>query len=323
MQVTAPWNTRAVLFVRAAGGINLKDLQKELVTVLRLKLALLNFALLLCVIATGSQTALAQAAAQPKPSASPAPTTTEIHARVTEVGVDASIPDDPAFEKMLAAYSPKVRALDLVIGKLTGDLRKGGAGAGSLGNFVTDGLRAQASRKLGQPIVLAVTNGGGLRKNVIAGGNISLRDVFELLPFENALVAFDLTGSQVLDLLKIVLTRRDAQSGARIKYRINAEKKPEIEKVLLVIDGAEKEIDPATVYTVVSIDYLLNVAGGDYGVVLKQAKNIRPLGLTMRDAITDYVRAETAAGREIKAAFDGRFALNKETPGAAEETPND
>ena len=90
-----------------------------------------------------------------------------------------------------------------------------------------------------------------------------------------------------------------------------------------MIDGAEKEIDPAAVYTVVSIDYLLNVAGGDYAVVLKQAKNIRPLGITIRDAITDYVKAETAAGREIKSAFDGRFALNKETPGAAEETPND
>ncbi|MBC8030415.1 MAG: 5'-nucleotidase C-terminal domain-containing protein [Pyrinomonadaceae bacterium] len=287
------------------------------------KLALLRLALLLCIIAGGGHAAFAQTAATQKPSASPSPAATDIHARVTEVGVDATIPDDPAFEKMLAAYSPKVRALDLVIGRLTGDLRKGGTGAGSLGNFVTDGLRAESSRKLGKPIVLTVTNGGGLRKNIIASGDLRLRDVFELLPFENALVAFDLTGSQVLDLLKIVLTRRDAQSGARIKYRLNAEKKPEIEKVLLVIDGMEKEIDPAAVYTVVSIDYLLNVAGGDYGAVLKQAKNIRPLGLTMRDAITDYVKAETAAGREIKSAFDGRFALNKETPGAAEETPND
>lgn len=289
----------------------------------RLKIARLIFLLLLSVIAGSSQTVFAQAAPQPKPVATPTPIAADVHASVTLVGVDASVSDDPAFEKMLAEYSPKVRALDSVIGKLTGDLRKGGNGAGSLGNFVTDGLRVQASRKLGKPIVLAVTNGGGLRKNVIAGGDLRLRDVFELLPFENALVAFDLTGAQVLDLLKIVLTRRDAQSGARIKYRINAEKKPEIEKVLLVIDGAEKEIDPAAVYTIVSIDYLLNVAGGDYGAVLKQAQNIRPLGLTMRDAITDYVKAETAAGREIKSAFDGRFALNKETPGAVEEMPND
>ncbi|HWN10190.1 MAG TPA: 5'-nucleotidase C-terminal domain-containing protein [Pyrinomonadaceae bacterium] len=289
----------------------------------RPNIARLILTVLLCALASAGESVFAQAAPQQKPVPSPTPIAIDIQATATQVGVDATIPDDPAFEKMLAAYSPKVRALDSVIGKLTGDLRKGGTGAGSLGNFVTDGLRARASQKLGKPIVLAVTNGGGLRKNVIAAGDLRLRDVFELLPFENALVAFDLTGAQVLDLLKIVLTRRDAQSGARIKYRINAEKKPEIETVGFVIDGVEKAVDPAAVYTVVSIDYLLNVAGGDYGVVLKQAQNIRPLGLTMRDAITDYVKAETAAGREIKSAFDGRFALNKETPGAAEEMPND
>ena len=289
---------------------------------LRKKIVRLILPMLLCVTACAVDV-FAQAAQPQKSVPSPTPIAADIRVTATPVSVDSSIPDDPAFEKMLATYSPRVRALDNVIGKLTGELRKGGNGAGSLGNFVTDGLRAQASQKLGKPIVLAVTNGGGLRKSVIAAGDLRLRDVFELLPFENALVAFDLTGAQVLDLLKIVLTRRDAQSGARIKYRINADKKPEIETVRFVIGGVEKDIDPAAVYTVVSIDYLLNVAGGDYGAILKQAQNIRPLGLTMRDAITDYVKAETAAGREIKSTFDGRFALNKETPGAAEEMPND
>ena len=288
----------------------------------RKKIVHLILPMLLCVAACAGDV-FAQAAQPQKSVPSPTPIAADIRVTATPVSVDSTIPDDPAFEKMLAAYSPRVRALDNVIGKLTGELRKGGNGAGSLGNFVTDGLRVQASQKLGKPIVLAVTNGGGLRKSVIAAGDLRLRDVFELLPFENALVAFDLTGAQVLDLLKIVLTRRDAQSGARIKYRVNADKKPEIETVQFVIGGVEKDIDPSAVYTVVSIDYLLNVAGGDYGAVLKQAQNIRPLGLTMRDAITDYVKAETMAGREIKSAFDGRFALNKETPGAAEETPNE
>ena len=82
-----------------------------------------------------------------------------------------------------------------------------------------------------------------------------------------------------------------------------------------LIDGAEKEIDPAATYTIVSIDYLLNVAGGDYAAVLKEAKNMRPLGLTIRDAITDYVKAETAAGREIKSTLDGRFILDKAATG--------
>lgn len=287
------------------------------------KLALLGFALFLCLSAGGGETAFAQTAAQRSPTAVPSPAPKDIHARVTEVGIDATIPSDAAVEEMMAAYSPKVRALDLVIGKLKGELKKGGTGAGSLGNFVTDGIRAEASRKLGKPIVLAVTNGGGLRKNTIAEGELRLRDIFELLPFENALVAFDLTGSQVVDLLRIVVSRRDAQSGARIKYRMNTEKRPELEIARFVIEGTEKDIDPAAVYTVISIDYLLNVAGGDYAVVLKEAKNIRPLGLTIRDAITDYVKAETAAGREIKSAFDGRFYLDKSAPGATEEPPND
>ncbi|MDQ3473692.1 MAG: hypothetical protein M3447_08145, partial [Acidobacteriota bacterium] len=77
---------------------------------------------------------------------------------VTRTGqtiVDAKHPDDAAVERMLKPYSGKVRALNVVIGKLEGELRKSGVGAGSLGNFVTDGIRSQASAKLGKPVLLA------------------------------------------------------------------------------------------------------------------------------------------------------------------------
>jgi 2',3'-cyclic-nucleotide 2'-phosphodiesterase (5'-nucleotidase family) len=272
----------------------------------KVKLALLSSALLVCLIAAGARTTPGQATARP----SPAPN--DIHVTASEASVDASVADDPAVDKMLTAYSPKVRALDGVIGKLKGDLKKGGIGSGSLGNFVSDGIRAEASRKLGTPIVLAVTNGGGLRKNVIAEGDLRQRDIFELLPFENALVAFDLTGAQMMDLLRVVMAKRDAQSGAQVTYKIITGKPPELEQARLWINGAEQDIDPAATYTVISIDYLLNVTGGDYAAVLKQAKNTRALGLTIRDAITEYVKAETAAGREIKSTADGRFVFDKE-----------
>ena len=38
-----------------------------------------------------------------------------------------------------------------------------------------------------------------------------------------------------------------------------------------------------------------------------QGKNIQPIGLTIRDALIQYVKHETAAGREIKSTLDGRF----------------
>jgi hypothetical protein len=279
----------------------------------RLKILLLS-AMIACVV-SAADALVARAQVAPKP----APAPVDINARPTPTLVDASVADDPAVNKMLEAYTPKVRALGEVIGKLKGDLRKAGVGGGSLGNFVADGMKAEAERKLGKPVAVAVTNSGGLRKNVITEGDLRLQDIFELLPFENALVAFDLTGAQVIDLLRGVVARSDAQSGAKIKYKLNDQKRPELETVRLLIDGQEKEIDPAATYTVISIDFLLRVTGGDYAVVLSQANNIRPLLLTTRDAIMQYVRAETAAGREIKATLDGRFIFDRPEGATAEE----
>jgi 2',3'-cyclic-nucleotide 2'-phosphodiesterase (5'-nucleotidase family) len=137
--------------------------------------------------------------------------------------------------------------------------------------------------------------------------------MWELLPFENALVQFDLTGEQLLKLLNQVLTHRDAQSGARIAYRVDADDRPEFVSARLLINGREAEIDPQATYTIVSIDYLLKRQSttpseeeGNYSV-LGKAQKIEPLGLTMRDAMIQYVKDETAAGRSISTNLDERF----------------
>lgn len=220
--------------------------------------------------------------------------------------VDAKIPDDAAIERLLKPYSGKVRALNVVIGNLDGELRKGGVGAGSLGNFVTDGIRSQASAKLGKPVLLAVTNSGGLRKNTIAAGELRASDIFELMPFENAVVQVDLRGEDLLKLLAVILDSRDAQSGAKIQYRMNAEKAELVSAKFLDRQGKETEIDPRGTYSIITIDYLLNLASGRYSI-LQRGKNPTPLGLTLRDALMNYVKAETAAGRQIHATLDSRF----------------
>jgi 2',3'-cyclic-nucleotide 2'-phosphodiesterase (5'-nucleotidase family) len=225
--------------------------------------------------------------------------------------IDESVASDPALEKLIEPYAVKVRELTTVIGNLRGALIRGGVGAGSLGNFVTDALRSQASRRLGQPVPVLITNAGGLRKSAIAEGDLRSSDIFELLPFENALIQLDLTGEQLVNLLDVVLTRRDAQSGARITYRINAEKNPEMVSVKLVdAAGKEIEIEPGKTYQIVTIDYLLGLRSGPYAL-LQEGKNVKPLGLTMRDAVLEYVKAETAAGRQISSKLDGRFVEQK------------
>lgn len=206
---------------------------------------------------------------------------------------------------MLAPYTERVRALSLVIGKLDNALKKDGIGAGSLGNFVTDGMRAQAKAKLGKPVTLAIMNSGGLRKNEISAGDLRASDIFELLPFENAVIALEFNGAQLLKLLEAAT--RDAQAGARIHFKWNDRNRAEFLSAKLVDDsGREQEIDPQKMYTVVTIDYLLNLGTGPYAL-LQEAKTKTPLNITLRDAIMNYVKAETAAGRNIRSSLDNRF----------------
>jgi 2',3'-cyclic-nucleotide 2'-phosphodiesterase (5'-nucleotidase family) len=239
--------------------------------------------------------------------------------KASERAIDESIPNDPAVEAVLAPYTAKVRELDTPIGKLTGELKKGGMGGGSLGNFVADAMRLRSEAKLGKPVLLAITNSGGLRKNEIAEGSLAASDIYQLLPFENALVALDLTGEQLRRFLDVVLKHRDAQSGARLTYRTNEKKESEIVSVKLGTSGAGADIDPQATYTIVTIDYLVK-RGGEY-LILQEAKNVRPLNLTIRDAVLDYIKAETAAGRPIKSMLDGRFRSDKAGETKTEETP--
>lgn len=224
-------------------------------------------------------------------------------ANSTRSAVDERVPDDPATAAIVAPFRVKVSALDVVVGTLDVELKKKGIGGGTLGNFVADAMRQRAEQVLGRSVLLAVTNSGGLRRNAIAPGQLRAADIYELLPFENALVAVDLNGEQLRRFLQVVLARGDAQSGALLSYHRNDA--DNLELVSAKLGPQQNEIDKTAIYTVVTIDYLVK-RGGDYSV-LQEAKNVRPLNLTMRDAVLDYVKAETAAKRSIRTQLDGRF----------------
>lgn len=267
-----------------------------------------HFFLLVLVSLTCLTPVLAQPAATPKKS--PSPAAPSGGPAVTRTMVDETVSGDATVEKMVAVYSPKVRELDVVLGRLKGELRKGGTGAGSLGNFVTDGMRWQATLKAGKTITVALMNSGGMRRSTIGEGELRARDIFELLPFENALVTVDLTGAQLKALLESVLTSNEAQSGARIVYKATPEKKNQATSIKLREVTGENEIDPARTYTVVTIDYLYNV-GGTRFAALREGTNMKPLGITLRESIMNYVKSEAAAGKDIRPNLDGRFSFDR------------
>lgn len=280
--------------------------------------------LLLIALATfapvnAQSTAIQPCEATPSPSKPAAATPTKTGVRSGQTVVDSKIPDDDAVEKMLAPYSGKVRALNVVIGRLERPMKKESVGGGSLGGFVTDGIRWYAEKKLAKPVALTIMNAGGLRKNDIAAGELRATDIFELLPFENALIAVDLTGADLLKLMPVLA--RDAQSGARLHYKWNDQSRPEFISAKLVDDdGREQEIDPQKIYTVVTIDYLLKLGSGSYAI-LQEARSTAPLNITIRDAIMEYVKSETAAGRTADHRPDNRYVQVGPGPKSAPEEP--
>jgi 2',3'-cyclic-nucleotide 2'-phosphodiesterase (5'-nucleotidase family) len=281
------------------------------------KIALLPLLLLLT---CAHQVLPQQPASKTAPTSQSPVAPTDVRARVNETAVDSATPNDPAIDKMLAPYSPKVRELEVVIGRLKGELKKSGTGSGSLGNFVTDGMRWQAGLKTDKQVTLALMNSGGMRRNTIGEGELKARDVFELLPFENALVTIDLTGEQLTKLLQMIVAKHEAQSGARLIYKTNADKSSELVSAKLRDATGEKDIDPNLTYTITTIDYLYRVGGNTYGI-LQEGKNMKEIGITLRDAMMNYVRAETAAGRDIKPTLDGRFVLDRAASAPTGEVP--
>ena len=82
---------------------------------------------------------------------------------------------------------------------------------------------------------------------------------------------------------------------------------------LVDAQNREHDIDPQATYSIVTIDYLYKVGGDRYGI-LQQGKNMKELGITLRDAIIAYVKSETAAGRDIKPNLDANWIMSPSPP---------
>ncbi len=71
----------------------------------------------------------------------------------------------------------------------------------ALGNLVADAVRWEATQALGTQPDCALVNGGGIRTS-LAAGDITLRNVHDVLPFSNQVYTLQVTGAQLLEALE-------------------------------------------------------------------------------------------------------------------------
>jgi len=202
--------------------------------------------------------------------------------------------------QLIAPYTAQLEAtMQTVIGHTDVELWKGRPES-PLGNFTTDAMLVFGERVYGKKMDVAIMNVGGLR-NEIAEGDVTVGDLFKVYPFENALAILELKGSYLEEMVhKVEFKKLEAFAGLTCDLVKNADGKPRATNIR--VNG--QPIDRNKVYHVVTIDYLAE--GNDSMTPFLNAEKVTKPGITIRDAMIDYVKELTAAGKTIESKVEGR-----------------
>ncbi|MBU3127094.1 5'-nucleotidase C-terminal domain-containing protein [Clostridium tagluense] len=128
-------------------------------------------------------------------------------------------------------------------------------GTSLLGQWTTDVMRKVTGTQIG------ITNGGGLRVPV-AAGNITMGNMYEVMPFDNTLVKMELKGSDLKRVIENGIDNKDIGwvqvGGVKVYYNEKAEFGKKITAMFLE-NGTP--VDMNKTYTVVTNDFMFT--GGD------------------------------------------------------------
>lgn len=185
------------------------------------------------------------------------------------------------------------KKMDIIIGKSVESLTfESNYFDNPIGNFLTDVTRWKANTDI------AFQNAGGVR-NFINKGDITLRDVYKVMPFENTIVKLKMKGSQIYELIKSNIKPDGTSmyiSGIKVKYWINEDK---ITKIEIEKDGKPIEMDRE--YSVATNNYL--TSGGSGGKIFTTIQDKQDTMILVRDAMIEWIKNN----KEIKKPDTGRF----------------
>lgn len=206
--------------------------------------------------------------------------------------VDKSIAPDSVTASLITPYAEELESImHRVLVKSAGRFEVNQP-EGTLGNLIADIVRRRASLELGTWVDMSVINNGGLRRP-ITKGKVTVRDIYELMPFENTLIILTMSGTQVQNLAdEIVETGGEPVSGLRLRNE-----EGQAEDVLV----GTRTLSADSTYLVATNNYLVD--GGGSMPSLWEAAKVNDTGLSIRQVIIDYLEAK----RTIEPQLDGRI----------------
>ncbi len=164
----------------------------------------------------------------------------------------------------------------------------------ALGNWMADCLKVKAAEAFHSPVDVSLVNYGGIR-SYLPKGDIQLAAIYELMPFDNAIVLQKVSGNVLHQLLD-----RAAYEGGWPCAGISMTIKDRAASDIRIND---KPLNEDSIYTMAITDYLAN--GGDRCTMLKNIAQ-QNINYLYRDALVDYVKDFTKAGKPLSVNIENR-----------------
>ncbi|SNR89291.1 NAD nucleotidase [Desulfurobacterium atlanticum] len=229
---------------------------------------------------------------------------------------------DPTAQAVLDKYSQQINELkNLTIGvskeflghnRIPGDKYDGVSELNEHGSEIAP-LVAKSFYEKVDDADLAIQNAGGVRI-AIDEGNITVGEVYDLLPFSNTLYTLEMTGAEIKQVLEDAITNFEDNGGSTgsfpyaygIRYEVDLSQ-PKNQRIsnLEIMDrvtGEWQAIDESKMYKVVTNSYIASGKDGyiTFGEVLSERGGTDTY-FGYAETFIDYIKALNAEGKELEA----------------------
>ncbi|MDG1339513.1 MAG: bifunctional metallophosphatase/5'-nucleotidase [Paracoccaceae bacterium] len=214
------------------------------------------------------------------------------------ISIDGTVTENAAVKSRIAELAGPLEEIRTKVvassgGVIEGDRAVCRVQECSMGNLVADAMLARVAD---QGVTIAIANSGGIRSS-IDEGDVTMGEVLAVLPFQNTLSTFQISGQGVIDALENGVSQVEEVKGrfpqvAGITFTWDASIAPNEGRIVEVMVGGAA-IDPAATYSVVTNNYVRN--GGDgYKMFSSDGLNAYDFGPDLADVLAEYMAEQGA-----------------------------
>lgn len=200
-------------------------------------------------------------------------------------------PPDAEVQKIVSSWRARAgEQFDEVVGRSSVTLVGSDTGACRLGTMIAESMRAATDARI------AFHNSFGIRAP-LHRGEITCRDVYTIMPFDNTLYTMELSGEQLIQIVEQSLELDMGTlhySGLEITHDPEAPRGKRVESAYC---GGEA-VEPKQYYTVATNSYLAQ--GGDYYREFTRGRNVRNTGIVDRNAFSGYLREHSPIAKNYR-----------------------